>query len=64
MTLTEDLMFVNVVAFLTTLSRKIRLVTAEHIPSRTAKQLGSLFKKIVKLYARGGFMFRVILMDQ
>ena len=56
-------MFVNWIAFLTTLSRDIRLFTCEHVPSRTAKQLSKLFKKIVQLYARGGFIIRVILMD-
>ena len=36
-TITADVMFVNGVSFLVTLSRKIRFLTAEHIPSRTAK---------------------------
>ena len=64
MTLTADIMFVNGVAFLMTLSRRIRLVTAEHIPTRTAKQLSSSLDKIVRLYTRGGFTVKVILMDQ
>ena len=46
------------------LSRKIRLVTAEHIPSQTDKQLGILLYKIFKLYAKEGFMVNVIVMDQ
>ena len=36
-TLTADIMFVNGIPFLVTLSRKIRLVTVEHVPSCTAK---------------------------
>ena len=52
-TLAADVMFVNGVEFLTTLSRKIRLITAEHIPSPTEKQLGILLNTIVKLYRRG-----------
>ena len=51
-TITADVMFANGVAFLTTLSRKIRLVTAEHTPTRTAKQLGNDITKVVNMYAR------------
>ena len=36
----------------------------EHIPSRTAKQLGNSLTKIVNLYARGGFVLNVVLMYQ
>ena len=43
-TLTDDVMFINEVPFLTTQSRKIRLYTIEHVPTRTAKQLGSSVK--------------------
>ena len=35
-TLTEYVMYVNGVPFMTTIYRKIRLFTAEHIPSHTA----------------------------
>ena len=35
-TLTEHVMFVNGVPFMTTIYRKIRLFTSEHIPSHTA----------------------------
>ena len=38
-TLTDDVIFMNGVAFLTTLSQDIRLFTYEHVPSHTAKQL-------------------------
>ena len=44
-TLTSDVIFVNGIAFLTTLPRDIRLFTCEHVPSRTAKQLSKLLKK-------------------
>ena len=36
----------------------------EHIPSRTANQLGSSLIKIVNFYTRRGFFVNVILMDQ
>jgi hypothetical protein len=38
-TLVADVMFVNGLPFLVTLSRGISLVTIEHLPSRTAKHL-------------------------
>ena len=63
-TLTTDILFVNGVPFLVTLSRKIRFLTAEHIPSRTAKQLGSSLMKIVNFYQRCGYVVNVIMMDQ
>ena len=38
-TLVSDIMFVNNTPFLITMSRVIKGVTVEHIPSRTAKHL-------------------------
>ena len=61
MTLMVDVMFVNGVDFLTTLSRSIRLFTAEHVPYRTTAQLSNFSKKRVKLYYQGGFSVWVIL---
>ena len=57
-------MFVNGMPFLITLYRRITMLTVEHIPSRTDKQLGSSLTKMVHLYARGGFVVSVVLMDQ
>ena len=62
-TLAADVMFVNDVQVLVTLSRDIRLFTAEFIPSRTDKQRSSLLNNIVKFYARSGFVVRLVLMD-
>ena len=56
-------MFVNGVAFLITLSRQIRLVTIEHVPSLTALQLSNSLTKVKRLYGRGGFTVKIILMD-
>ena len=61
--LTADVMFVNGIPLFTTLSRDIIFGTAEHVPSRTAKQLYKSLIKIVKLYAMGGFIVRNVLMD-
>ena len=49
--------------FFTTLGRDIRFGTAEHVPSRTAKQLAKLLLKVVQLYTLGGFVVRNVLMD-
>jgi len=62
-TLTADVMFVNGLAFFTSLGRDIRFGTAEHVPSWAAKQLAKSLMKIVKLYALGGFAVRTVIMD-
>ena len=48
---------------LVTMSRNIRLYTAEYIPTRTAKQLTESILKVTRTYARGGFIVRLVLMD-
>jgi hypothetical protein len=62
-TLTADIMYVNGVAFLTTLSRKISLQTVEHIQSQSAALLSRALTKVMKLNARGGFVVNLIMMD-
>ena len=62
-TLSADVMFVNGIPFLITFSRNIRLITAEHVPTRTARQLAKSLMNIVELYGRGGFLVRLVLMD-
>ena len=57
-------MFVNRVPFIVTLSQKIQLFTVEFLLSRTDAQLSSHLKKVVKIYARGGFSITTIFMDQ
>ena len=64
MTLTADVIFVNGISLLITLSRRIRLLNVEHIPSRTSIQLGISLTKIFNLYSRRGFVVNVVLMDQ
>ena len=63
-TLTADVMFVNGWPFLTTFSRRIRMITAEYTPSRKAKQLASCLTKVINVYTRGGYTVNVVLMDQ
>jgi hypothetical protein len=62
--LTADVMFVNGIVVLTTLSKKLRLDTAKQLPLRMATQLSNSLTKIVRLYACTGFIVRVIMMDQ
>ena len=60
-TLTADIMFVNGVPFLTTLSRKIKLRTVKHIQSQTVALLSNVLTKILKLYVRGRFAVNLIM---
>ena len=62
-TLTADVIFVCGLPFLITFSRNIKMTTAEFTPNRTAGRLAKSIKKIVKLYARGGFIVNLALMD-
>jgi hypothetical protein len=62
-TLTVDCMFVNGVPFLVSTSRGLNLITAEHTPSRTAKNLAAGITRIMALYALGSFQVETVLMD-
>jgi hypothetical protein len=57
-------MFVNGIAFLNTLSQKLRLGTVKQLPTLTETQLSKSLTKIVKLYAQPGYNVCVIMMDQ
>jgi hypothetical protein len=56
-------MFVNGEPFLVSVDRGINLVTAEHMPTRTAKQLAAGIVCAMDLYSRGGFQVGMVLMD-
>lgn len=60
--LTADVMFVNGLPHFVTLSRGIKLVTIEYLPSRTATQLHKSLVKVARIY-RGGFLVKMCLMD-
>ncbi len=62
-TLAVDIMFVNGVPFLVSVARGLNLVTAEHMPTRTAKQLAAGIVCVMDLYSRGGFQVGMVLMD-
>ncbi len=62
-TLAVDVMFVNRVPFLVSVARGLNLVTAEHMPTRTSKQLAAGIVRVMDLYSRGGFQVGMVLMD-
>ena len=62
-TLAADVMFVNLVLFLVSVSGMINLVTIEHAPKRTATKRGDLIQRIIRVYARAGFTVQTVLID-
>jgi hypothetical protein len=62
-TLAVNVMFLNGVPFLVSIARGFNLVTAEHMPTRTAKQLAAGIVRVMDLYLRGGFQVGMVLMD-
>ena len=63
-TITADVMFVNRFSFLVTLSRKIKFRTTQFLSKRTARTLADSLTKVIMLYARGGFIVNLALMDK
>ena len=45
------------------MSRGIRLITIEHVPTRTDKQRSESIKIFISLYSRGHMVVKNILMD-
>ncbi len=62
-TLAVDVMFVNGVPFLVSVSRSLNFITVEVTPTRTAKALASKIEQISHLYAQGGLTVGTLLMD-
>jgi hypothetical protein len=61
--LTAYVMFVDGLPFFVTLSRGIKLVTLEFLPSCTTDQLHKSLLAVARLYRRGGFLVKLALMD-
>ena len=61
--LAVDVFFVNRTALLITLLRKIKFVTADHIPVWTAKSLAKHIDQVVQVPTQAGFTMQTILMD-
>ena len=62
-TLAAGVFFVDGTAFLLTVAQRIKFVTAEHLPVRTALSLSKHMKRVLDVYGRAGFRVRTILMD-
>ena len=45
------------------MSIKLRFVTVEHTPVRTAKSLVKHIKRVIQVYDRAGFTVRYVMMD-
>jgi len=61
--LVGDVMFVNGIPFLVTMSRRIRFATVQHVPDRRAPMLANVMKHVINLYTRSGFNVQTSLMD-
>ena len=55
--------FVDGIAFLLTVVRKLKFVTEEHTPVHTAKSLVKHIKHVLQVYERAGFTVRYVMMD-
>jgi hypothetical protein len=62
-TLAVNVMFVNSVPLLVSVSHTINLIAIEHAPKCTATKLGDLIQHIIRVYARAGFTVQTILMN-
>ena len=62
-TLATDLFFVDGTPFLLTVAWRLKFVTAEHVPVRTATNLSKHMTRVLEVYKRAGFIVRTILMD-
>ena len=58
-----DVFFVNGIAFLLAVAIKLKFVTVEHTPVRTAKSLVKHIKCVIQFYDRAGFTVRYVMMD-
>lgn len=62
-TLVADVMFVCGLPFLISLSRRIRFVTLQYMPNRSAGEIKNGLKDVVNLYLRAGFVIQAAIMD-
>ena len=63
-TLTADVMFVCGIPFLVTHLRGIKCFTGEFLPGRKAGQSANSLRKVIYLYAKGGYVVNACLMDR
>ena len=62
-TLCVDVMFVNRIPFLVTISRHIRFGTVEPLQSRNQSAIIAALQSVIQVYRRGGFQVIAALMD-
>ena len=62
-TLSVDVMFVNRIPFLTSISRNLKFTIAETLQNRTTSQLVQCVTNVKALYAKRGFNVSTALMD-
>jgi hypothetical protein len=62
-TLKADVFFVDGIAFLITVSRRIKFVTVKHLPIRTATSLSKHLQQVLLVYKQAGFRVKSILID-
>jgi len=62
-TLCADVMFVNSIPMLVTVSRNLRFGTVEELPSRSVANLVKALTRVTKVYKRAGFPVTLSLMD-
>ena len=62
-TLCADIMYVNNIPFMVTISRNLKFITAEVIKSKTNTVFGQAIKNVLDVYRAGGFDVDILLMD-
>jgi hypothetical protein len=63
-TLSADIMFVNGLPFMISVSRKIKMTTSEHVPNGREASLAKSLKRSFNLYTAQGFVVHTAIMDQ
>ena len=63
-TLAADVFFIDGTGSLMTVSRNIKFITVEYVPTRTAKNLSIHMDRVTQVYKPAGFNVRTILMDK
>ena len=62
-TLSGDIMFINGIHFINTISRHVKVITAEHIANAEASTLQESIRQFKQVYMQQGFNITNILMD-
>jgi hypothetical protein len=62
-TLSADIMHVNKIPFLVTVSKHIKFITVEAIPNRKIPSIRKAMKEVVQVYQQKGFKIKWTLMD-